>query len=246
MYIVERFLSIQGEGKYAGKTAYFLRTAGCNFRCPGFGVEKEVKGRLIVGCDTIRAVYVNEFANTYEDFSPKVYEKELEALPYKPLVIITGGEPLLHYKNEQFYSFIKALLDKGYEVHFESNGSIFLDFSSFPLYKNCVFALGVKLSNSGMQEDLRISKTALENIIKNAKDYFLKFVLNKDENINKEVFKIQKLLNISAENIFCMPLGASKTELEENANYVFDFCLKHGFSYTDRLHIRLFNDKEGI
>ena len=34
--LVESFLSIQGEGKFSGKLAYFFRFAGCNLRCVGF------------------------------------------------------------------------------------------------------------------------------------------------------------------------------------------------------------------
>ena len=44
MRLVESFLSIQGEGKYAGRLAYFFRFAGCNLRCEGFGGERRTFG----------------------------------------------------------------------------------------------------------------------------------------------------------------------------------------------------------
>jgi hypothetical protein len=43
-----------------------------------------------------------------------------------------------------------------------------------------------------------------------------------------------------------MPLGASKEELEKRAFFVFEFCLKNGFRYSDRIHIRLFGKKRGV
>ncbi len=36
---VERFYSIQGEGKWVGVPSVFLRTFGCNFTCPSFGLH---------------------------------------------------------------------------------------------------------------------------------------------------------------------------------------------------------------
>ncbi|MCI6339345.1 MAG: 7-carboxy-7-deazaguanine synthase QueE, partial [Campylobacter sp.] len=39
MKLIEHFLSIQGEGAYAGRLAIFVRFGGCNLRCAGFGVR---------------------------------------------------------------------------------------------------------------------------------------------------------------------------------------------------------------
>ena len=63
MRLVESFLSIQGEGKYAGRLAFFFRFAGCNLRCAGFGGERfsPKTGEILRGCDTIRAVFTNHF-----------------------------------------------------------------------------------------------------------------------------------------------------------------------------------------
>ena len=63
MRLVESFLSIQGEGKYAGRLAFFFRFTGCNLRCAGFGGERisPKTGEILHGCDTIRAVFTNHF-----------------------------------------------------------------------------------------------------------------------------------------------------------------------------------------
>ena len=51
--VSERFYSIQGEGKYAGYPAYFIRLSHCNlncvfgkYRCDTFDVWKKVSEKI--------------------------------------------------------------------------------------------------------------------------------------------------------------------------------------------------------
>lgn len=41
--VSEIFYSAQGEGRFIGVPSVFLRTFGCNFKCPGFGLPRGVK-----------------------------------------------------------------------------------------------------------------------------------------------------------------------------------------------------------
>ncbi len=34
--------------------------------------------------------------------------------------------------------------------------------------------------------------------------------------------------------------------LKKNAQKIAEFCIKNGYNYSDRIHIRLWNDKEGV
>ena len=43
-----------------------------------------------------------------------------------------------------------------------------------------------------------------------------------------------------------MPQGYDKISLEQNALSVAQFAIRHGFNYSDRLHIRLWGEKEGV
>ncbi|EAL5740685.1 7-carboxy-7-deazaguanine synthase QueE [Campylobacter lari] len=249
MEVVETFLSLQGEGKYSGNLAIFVRFAGCNFNCVGFGVKKEKDSQILLGCDTIRAVFTKEFKTCYKTYtSTKLFDEVLKlANSRKVIVVITGGEPLLNYQNKDFLCFVNLLLENDFKVHFETNASIEIDFEKYPLYKKCYFALGVKLSNSGVKKEKRINEKALKAFKCYAKDSFYKFVLDKDFlQENKALEEINEILQICENEVFCMPMGSNKEEISKNALSVAEFCIKNGYNYSDRLHIRIWGDKEGV
>ncbi|MBS4235366.1 7-carboxy-7-deazaguanine synthase QueE [Campylobacter vulpis] len=247
MQVVESFLSIQGEGKFAGNLAVFVRFSGCNFNCVGFNVKKQKEGKELVGCDTLRAVFTKEYQNTYSKFNAKeLFLRVLTlAKDFKPIVVITGGEPLIHHKKPEFLRFITLLLEANFEVHFETNASIKIDFKKYPLYKKCIFALGIKLSNSGVSKEKRLNYKALKAFKKKAKKSFYKFVLE-EKFLNKAEEEIEEILSVVKNEVYCMPLGENETKLKKNALALVNFCLKNGYNYTDRMHIRLWGDKEGV
>ncbi|AJC88325.1 7-carboxy-7-deazaguanine synthase QueE [Campylobacter insulaenigrae] len=249
MEIVETFLSIQGEGAYSGKLAIFVRFAGCNFNCIGFGVSKKKDDNILIGCDTIRAVFTKNFASTYKKYTAQELFNEVIFLKkdFNPIIVITGGEPLLYYKNEEFLKWIKLLLEQNFLLHFETNASIEIDFKKYPVYEKCYFSLGVKLSNSGVSKEKRINKKALQAFKKNAKGSFYKFVLDEDFIFNHQAQEeIREILTICENEVYCMPMGSNREEISKNALSVAEFCIKNGYNYSDRLHIRVWGDKEGV
>lgn len=97
MKVNEIFYSLQGEGRWTGTPAVFLRFAGCNLKCDF--------------CDT-----------NHEPFSELTESEimlEIEKYPAKR-VILTGGEPALQLTE----SLLDRLHRKHYAVHIETNGSI--------------------------------------------------------------------------------------------------------------------------
>lgn len=94
------FSTIQGEGPFCGKSAIFIRLAGCNLRCPACDTNY-TKGRMRYD---IRSI---------------VFEVNSQQ-PKTDLVVITGGEPL----RQDLTFLVRALIANGYVVQIETNGTL--------------------------------------------------------------------------------------------------------------------------
>jgi len=97
---MEHFYTIQGEGYHQGKAAYFIRLGGCDVGC--------------VWCDVKDSWDVEKH--------PKVNVERLKLnvleTPAK-LVVITGGEPLMHNLDE----LTTALQQQGLQTNIETSGA---------------------------------------------------------------------------------------------------------------------------
>jgi organic radical activating enzyme len=98
--IVETFHSLQGEGYWAGVSAFFIRLGGCDVHCPW--------------CDTKHSW------NSQQHPQQSALELMAIAQAVKPaIVVITGGEPLMH----DLKPLTKALKQEGLQVHLETSGA---------------------------------------------------------------------------------------------------------------------------
>ena len=104
LLVREVFRSFQGEGHHAGRPAVFVRLGGCNLAC-----------RF---CDT-------DFREDRSQYLPT--DRVLDAVrgcatgSRKPVVVLTGGEPLLQ---KELDTFARMLRRDGFQVHLETNGTI--------------------------------------------------------------------------------------------------------------------------
>jgi organic radical activating enzyme len=250
-YLTEEFFSIQGEGKYAGVPSYFLRTGGCNLTCQGFGARYKVNDKEKLGCDTYFAVD-SEFANLWHKVMSASeiisrLKSKFQAIGYNPDVVITGGEPLLYHSDRVFYEIVEYLVDLGVRITFETNATIDIDFDKFSAYKKCIFALSIKLSNSKEPYTKRINKHAISKIAKNSSESFFKFTISKDLIEASAYEEIVDVISVAPNlDIYCMPVGESRDSIWHNDKAVFEFCIKHNFKYSDRLHIRVFDTTQGV
>ena len=248
IYLVEHFFSIQGEGRYSGVPSIFLRFGGCNLKCPGFG-SYEIEGETIEGCDTLRAVDKKRFGKSWQPCERAtdlvtVVRHYLEPLGYRPHVVLTGGEPMLYHAHPAFYGLVGWLVREGFVVTVETNATLAPDFSRFAAYRGVTFAMAVKLSNSKEPEKRRVVPDAVARLAKEGRDSFFKFTLDRELVEGSAHEEIEKIRGGYDNEVFCMPLGETLQTLRKNAEPVALFCMKHGYRYGDRLHIRLWNDEE--
>jgi len=251
IYLVEHFYSIQGEGKYVGTPSLFFRFGGCNMKCEGFGCkEKAADGAEVMGCDTVYAVNKEHFLhhwvpiNTVEELLSVL---SLYDLPEAVDIVLTGGEPLIYANDALFVNFLEALVEKGHQITFETNGSLDVNFEKYPVYRECVFALSVKLSNSGEPLHKRLRGNVIYNIASNAKDAFFKFSIDKESiNIALEEEIASVTIHSPQTKVYCMPVAGSKKELEENTEPLIEFCKAKGYNFSDRLHIRIWDANKGV
>ncbi len=144
MKVCEIFASIQGESTYSGLPCVFVRLSGCNLRCPY--------------CDT---------AYSYKEGSEMAIDEIIGKVSNFGIMLveITGGEPLLQ---DDSVSLVKMLLDNGFKVLIETNGSI----SIKDIDKRAVIIMDIKTPKSGM-----FGKMDMENLKYLKTDDEVKFVV---------------------------------------------------------------------
>jgi 7-carboxy-7-deazaguanine synthase len=116
--VKEIFLTLQGEGMQVGRRAVFVRFSGCNLWT---GQERDRGDAQCRFCDTdfVGMDGVNGGRYDADALADRVAEL-WEGAAGRPLVVMTGGEPLLQVDA----ALIAALKARGFETAVETNGTI--------------------------------------------------------------------------------------------------------------------------
>jgi organic radical activating enzyme len=97
--VMERFYTIQGEGRYSGRAAYFIRLAGCDVGCVWCDVKESWDAEIhpLLTIDEI----IDEIKLTPTEF-----------------VVITGGEPAMY----DLTTLVEKLHENNWELAIETSG----------------------------------------------------------------------------------------------------------------------------
>jgi organic radical activating enzyme len=98
--VMEHFYTIQGEGYYQGRAAYFVRLGGCDVGCPWCDVKESWDASIHP------QMSVAEIVAEIVDSGAKI-------------CVITGGEPLMYDLNE----LTTALRNNNIRSHVETSGA---------------------------------------------------------------------------------------------------------------------------
>lgn len=230
LLISECFRSIQGEGPYMGWPATFIRLGYCNLRCTWCDAWYTWDQSRVDLKSTLKRLAIDRAVLM-------LLEND------DPLVVITGGEPLLQ---QEALLEIREILTEQYEwysvLQFETNGTILPD----PLWdqrSTHYWIVSPKLSNNGRDsEQRRINPKAIE-FFAEGRGHF-KFVISKPSDL-EEVQDFVDKYKIRRDRVYVMPEGRDAQELNKRALWLVDACKQTGWKYSDRLHIRLYGDRRG-
>ena len=192
MQVIEKFISINGEGLKQGELALFIRFAGCNLRCSY--------------CDT-----------TYSFENPKYNDETVDDLCNYAIkcniknITLTGGEPLLQ---KEIKELIKKLSYLGFEIEIETNGAIAIE--QYINIKNVSFTLDYKTPSSLMED-----KMILTNYKYLTKKDSIKFVCGNIDDLNKSLEIIKKYDLINKTNCMFSPIFG-KIESKKIVKFMID------------------------
>lgn len=178
--VVEKFVSINGEGTRAGQLAAFIRFQGCNLKCSY--------------CDTY---WANEDSCKYDLLSEHDIVNYILSTGIKN-VTLTGGEPLMQ---ENITSLLLALSEySDLNVEIETNGSILFDFISY-LPKRPSITMDYKLPFSEME--FRMCYRNMNYLIKTDT---VKFVVGNIEDLDHTREIIEKWDLCNKCNVYISPV----------------------------------------
>ncbi len=238
--INEVFHSLQGEGRLAGVPSTFVRTSGCNLRC--------------WFCDSYHTSWEPTHGwQSVDSLAERVEEHGAEH------VVVTGGEPMIHDRIEPL---LERLGKRGYHVTVETNGTVYRDTHVD------LASISPKLASStptgarppvGGDADVggwaekhgadRLQYDTLAALVESY-EFQLKFVVTDREDVAEIGTLLAELRGCTTTTVrdsavLLMPEGTTREALAETRDLTAELALEHGYRYTPRLHVDLWNDAPG-
>ncbi len=220
--------TVQGEGPSLGRRASFIRLGGCNLSCDW--------------CDS-RETWDSERFDLRQTLTrTPVDEIVARALVGDPgLVVITGGEPLLHQKQPGWNMLLDRLDAAAVDIEVETNGTIAPDWTTSTRVTR--FNVSPKLTHAGDLDAQRINGRALYALRCTERAAF-KIVCATPEDVD-EAALLAVAHNIPPELVWIMPEGTDPEQLRDRLTVLAEPAIAAGFNLTTRLHIEVWGTEKG-
>jgi len=215
MIVNEIFYSLQGEGSLAGVPSVFIRLAGCPLRCRW--------------CDT---AYARD-PQAGKEMTPQAILAQIADYPTRRLVI-TGGEPVAR---DGLAAFAAVFSEAGYHITLETSGYRFVP--DLPVH-----LVSISPNTGDTPANERLCVAAIRQFIQSY-PYQLKFVVDSPTDLNEIAECLEQLEQVDPERVYLMPQAAGRQEYLVKSQWVSEYCLQTGFSFSPRLHVMLYDGQRG-
>lgn len=219
--IVEKFVSIDGEGPTSGELSTFIRFQKCNLRCSW--------------CDT---TYSWNSENINEVLSAEEIYKFIKKNKVTN-VTLTGGEPLIQDNIDELLEILSK--DDKLRIHIETNGSVNIgNFKERHKRNNIIYIVDFKLPSSCMMNNME-----MENLKLVSKNDVYKFVVGSKEDLNV-AYDVIKTNELNTKCLVYLSPVFGKIDMD----YIVEFMKEHNMNQV-RLQAQLHKiiwdkDKRGV
>jgi len=221
--IAEIFYSIQGEGKFVGTPALFLRFAGCDVGC--------------IWCDT-KEVWMRGKLYNKENLIDLIKSKANKNIH----LAITGGEPLIY--NDFINELTQLIIDDFSLIEIETSATR-VPYGFISKCEKVFFNTSPKLKNSFVKMEKRINKEAIEFFVHSNRAIF-KFVVEQEEDIIEIIEDFIKPFKIPNQLVYLMPQSKNREEFLKLSPIIVELCKKYQFNFSPRLQLIIWDKATGV
>jgi 7-carboxy-7-deazaguanine synthase len=228
----------QGEGPHAGKRAHFVRLGHCNLSCEW--------------CDTPETWDTSRY-DLDETITERPWEDVLADLAGASMVVLTGGEPMMHQRRGALVSLLGALR---VPVHVETNGTIAPNGDMLRAVDH--FTVSPKHATTSDPEKKRLKPGPLSIFAQLAREQTLppyefggektgvcfKFVCRDAAEV-AAVDDVVEHFELPREHVWVMPEGTTAAQIVDAGQAIAQLALEAGFNFSTRMHTLLWNDEKG-
>ena len=254
--------TFQGEGRFLGQSALFLRLGVCNLSCGFCDTKYSWDFANFNYRETTQRLSINHVAGELLDKSGDYDSRFSDREDTIKRLVITGGEPMLQV--EKLLRLLGCLpLDWTYEI--ETAGTIpfilndWLDGetgigdSQHFRTPSVHFNISPKLSNSGNDWFKAITYETLDSylpLVLGKQESFsadFKFIVGHEDPIKdfSEISHLVQYLGIPNNKVFISPMGTTPERIMKVTNRIADLVTYHRWNLTTRLHIIAWGDESG-